>query len=405
MANETNIMCPKCGAEFPLTEAVSHRLREQMTAEFEEERKSLNAALTEREAKLAADQKALQEEVAQRVETERKKLIDEAAHQAEERLGTQMRDLQNQLQEKRAKLKEAQEAELKLRREQRKLEETKSSLELEVERRLAAERKKIADTARAQATEAERLNLAEKDKVISDLQHEIKNLKQKADQSSVQLQGETLELELEKELRGAFPYDDIAEVKKGQRGADISQGVRTNQGSDCGAILWEAKRARRWSGRWLAKLKEDQRAAHADLAVIVTTCPPDGVEGIGQQDGVWVCEPAFAVALGSALRQGLISTTAQRVQESNRAEKAQLLYDHVCSVEFRQHIQALVETFVGLKQQLEAEQRALAKQWKEREQQLHKALTHTAMVYGGVQGIAGREALPEIARLQLPGAA
>lgn len=107
----------------------------------------------------------------------------------------------------------------------------------------------------------------------------------------------------------------------------------------------------------------------------------------------------------STLRQGLAGTAAQRVQQANRVDKAQLLYDHVCNVEFRQHVRGLVEAFVGLKEQLEGEQRVLVKQCKQREQQLQKALTHTAMIYGGVQDIPGREALPEIAPLQLPGAA
>jgi hypothetical protein len=202
-------------------------------------------------------------------------------------------------------------------------------------------------------------------------------------------------------LRNTFRFDEIAEVKKGQRGADVQQRVRTSNGLDCGAILWETKRAKNWSTDWPEKLKEDQREAKADLAVIVTTCPPEGVRGIGQMDGVWVCEPAFALGLGAALRQGLLSTAAQRLQQANRADKMAMLYDHLCSVEFRQHVEAIVESFLGLKEQLDSERRVFARQWKEREQQLEKAITHTAMLYGGVQGIAGREALPEIRTLRL----
>lgn len=411
MTNETNITCPKCGAEIPLTEAVSHHIREQLAGDFDKQRQELNAAIAAREEKLNTArmeleqrQQALQAEVSRQLAAERQALLAEAGRQAEARLGTQIRDLESQVTEQRGKLKTAQDAELALRKRQREVEESAANLQLEVARKLDAERAKIADTARQQAVEAERLKLADKEKLIGDLQREIQNLKQKSEQGSTQLQGETLELDLENQLRSAFPFDEIMEVKKGQRGADATQRVRTNTGFDCGSILWQAKRARNWSSDWPEKLKEDQRAAKADLAVIVTTCPPAEVRGIGEMDGVWVCETPFAIALACALRHGLVSVAVQRQQQAGRADKMSLLYDHVCSVEFRQHIEALVEAFKGLQEQLAAEQRAYARQWKEREQQLEKAITHTARLYGSIQGIAGREALPEITPLQLSGA-
>jgi hypothetical protein len=252
--------------------------------------------------------------------------------------------------------------------------------------------------------ETERLKLAEKEEVIKGLQTQIEALRQRAEQGSMQLQGETLEVTVESDLRTAFPFDEIVEVKKGERGADVLQRVRTNIGMNCGAILWETKRARNWSAGWIEKLKEDQREAKAELAALVTTCPPQGLRGIGLMDGVWICEPAFACALAAALRQGLVSTAVQRAQETGRAEKMAQLYDYLCGVEFRQHVEGIVDSFVALKEQLEAERRAFARQWKEREQQITKAIQHTAMLYGGIQGVAGRTALPEIRALQLPGA-
>lgn len=407
--NDTIITCPKCGADIPLTEAVSHRLREQFEAEFEKRRAELNSALESRERQLAAETTAVekrardvQAEVDRQLEAARGKLFTDATRQAEERLAARLKSLESENADQRARLKAAQDAELALLKQKRELEEARSALELETARKLETERKQIADTARQQALEAERLKLADKDNVIKDLQEQIAILQQRAGQGSMQLQGETLELDLEHQLRAAFRSDDITEVKKGQRGADITQRVRTGAGADCGAILWEAKRAKNWAADWIEKLKQDQRDAKAELAAVVTTCPPDGLRGIGQVDGVWVCEPAFAVGLAAALRQGLISTAVQRVQQENRSCKMAALYDHLCSVEFRQHIEALVESFIGLRQQLDAEQRAFARQWKEREQQLQKAINHTALLYGNIQGIAGREALPEISSLALP---
>jgi hypothetical protein len=407
--NDTNITCPKCGAEIPLTEAVSHRLRDQFSADFEKQRTELNAALAERERKLTQQKVALEQRaqsvettVQQRLVAERNQLLAAATKEAEESIGLKLRDALAQVEEQRRRLDSARDAELALLKEKRTLEEAQKNVELEIARKLEEERQKIADAARQLGAEAERLKLADKEKVIADLQREIQNLKQKAEQGSMQLQGETLELELEQQLRSAFPFDEITEVKKGQRGADVTQHVRTNAGFDCGTVIWEAKRARNWSAECPEKLKDDQREAKADLAVIVTTCPPESVRGIGFVYGTWVCEVPFILPLALALRQGIVSTAAQRVQQANRADKAAALYDHLCSVGFRQHVEAMVESFIGLKEQLEAEKRAFARQWKEREAQLEKAITHTAMLYGGIQGIAGREALPEIRNLALP---
>ena len=238
--SESNITCPKCGAEIPLTEAVSHRLREQLEADFDRQRAELNLALKKREQQLETRRialeertKSLQAEVARQVEAEREKLRAESARQAEERLGTELKDLHNQLAERNAKLKAAQNAELELRKKQRELEDAKRDFELQLARKLDEERHKIADAARQQATEAERLKLADKEKVIADLQQQIAQLKQKAEQGSMQLQGETLELELERELRAAFPFDQLMRSRKACGAPTVS--------SACGPVpAWSA---------------------------------------------------------------------------------------------------------------------------------------------------------------------
>jgi hypothetical protein len=321
---------------------------------------------------------------------------------AARRVETELKDLKAQLAEQDVKLANSQKIELDLRKKQRELEAARNEIELEMIRKLDAERAKIAESARLQVEEAGRLKLADQEQVIKGLRDQIEALKQRADQGSIQLQGETLEVELEHDLRRAFPFDEIAEVKKGQRGADVTQRVRTNAGLDCGAILWEAKRARNWSDDWPAKLKEDQREAKSDLAVLVATCLPVGIRGIGQFDGIWVCEPALAPILAAALRQGLVSVAMQRLQDTGRAGKMNQLYDYVCGVEFRQHIEGMVESFSALQDQLAAEQRAFARQWKEREQQITSAIHHAAMLYGSIQGVVGRDVLPGIQSLQLP---
>lgn len=65
---------------------------------------------------------------------------------------------------------------------------------------------------------------------------------------------------------------------------------------DCGALLWEAKRAKNWAPAWISKLKADQREARAELAVLVI--PPD--TGRRFQAQRLVCSRIKAFARSSA---------------------------------------------------------------------------------------------------------
>jgi len=102
----------------------------------------------------------------------------------------------------------------------------------------------------------------EKDKKMQDVLKANEELRKKIEQGSQQTQGETLELELESKLKSEFPTDKILEVKKGQRGADVSQEVIDKLGRSCAIILWESKNAE-WTNGWIGKLKEDQRDCNA----------------------------------------------------------------------------------------------------------------------------------------------
>lgn len=410
LMNDLTIACPNCGATVPLSNAVSQALREDLAREFEAKRREQETALTAREQKLreglaAVEQqkRCLEQEIEHRLAQEKQRLFAQAQEQIQERLALEIQDLQARLSEQKHQLAAAQAAELDLRRRQRELESAKAALELEVARTLDAERARIREEACKSAAENERLKLAEKEKLIADLQREIRNLKQRAEQGPTQLQGEVLELDIEARLKEQFPRDLLEEVARGQRGADVLQRVRTNAGQDCGTILWEAKRAKNWSGNWPAKLKEDQRAAKADLAVLVSqTLPPD-VHSFGIVDAVWVCDPPSLIPLAMALRQGLVAAAFARQAEAGRQTKQEQLYQYLTSVEFRQRVEGVVEAFLALRDDLEAEKRALQKHWARREKQLDQAIAHTATLYGGVQGIVGQSALPDIAPLQLPG--
>ena len=109
------------------------------------------------------------------------------------------------------------------------------------------------------------------------MRRQIEDLKRKAEQGSQQLQGEAGEGELESLLRASFPSDEISAIGQGVRGADVHQIVIDPRGGKVGAIVWECKNTRNWSDGWIAKLKQDQRSLHADVAILVTATLAQGL--------------------------------------------------------------------------------------------------------------------------------
>jgi hypothetical protein len=89
----------------------------------------------------------------------------------------------------------------------------------------------------------------------------------------------------------------------------------------CGTILWESKRRKNWSDGWLPKLRDDQRAAKADIAVILSQVLPKEVETFGFLDGVWVADPKVALPVALSLRQSLIEISAARQGFPRPADK------------------------------------------------------------------------------------
>jgi hypothetical protein len=404
------LTCPNCGTEIRLEEAVTHRIREQLQREFNAEVGKREKSLADRETKVAAlqaaltkDKETLEQEIELRLQTRSIEVRQQAQKQAEDTLAFQLKDLRAQLGEKHRKLAEAMNAELELRKKQRELESRQQELEFEVARKIDQERDAIRREARATSAEEERSRLSEKDKLISDLQTQIDVLKQKAEQGSQQLQGEVFELELEFLLKQRFPSDEIMPVLKGTRGADLRQLVKTTGQTVCGTIIWETKRTRNWSQGWISKLKDDQRAQAAELAVLVTESLPENVKTFEFMNGIWVTAPSCALALGAALRQGLLAVANERLAANGKSGKIDQLYNYLAGIEFRQKIEAIVEAFVAMQTDLETEKRLFAKTWAKREKQITQVITNTAEMYGSVQGVVGQSTLPEIECLALPG--
>lgn len=401
------ITCPRCHFEFEITEVMRAQITSEVRTEFESEaaarQAELNAAKRELEKErldIKAARLAIEGEVRAQVASQRDAILKEARKSAENELTAELRDRDDQLTTLKKKLKTAQDSELELRKRERQLQERTEELQLEVARQLDSERDKLRANIREQLEQQHLLKDTEKEKQISDMRRQIDDLKRKAEQGSQQLQGEAQEIVLNDLLSDAFPADTIERVGKGIVGGDALQTVLDLGGAACGTILWESKRTKNWSNGWLPKLRDDQRSARSACAVIVTEVLPDGIRTFGLVDGVWVCSWPCAIGLATALRTGLLEVAKGRLALQGQNEKMEMVYNYLSSPEFRHRVAGIVEAFVTLQQDLEAEKRSMQRVWSKREKQVQRALTNTAALYGDLQGIIGAS-LPVIDALSL----
>jgi len=404
---DQQISCPHCGKVIPLTETLSNQIKDDVRKEYEKRERDKEVELKKREEDLARrnrqleeDKKSVDDMVSRKLAVEKARLKHEADKRAREEMDSAIKDLQEENSRKEEQLKTARTHELELRQKARELEEQKNSLELEVARKIDAEREKIKQSTLEMFSEEHRLKDMEKDKKISDMLKTIEELKRKGEQGSMQTQGEVLETDLEALLKARFPIDVIEPVAKGIRGADIIHRVYSRSGALCGTIAWESKRTKAWNDEWIGKLKDDQREIKADVAVIVTETMPKGITTFGMLEGVWVTDVSTAVNLAEVLRVMLTQLAHSRLSAVGKGEKMEAIYNYLSGPEFKQKIEAIVESFTTMKEDLDREKNAMLKLWAKREKQIERVVTNTVRMYGDMQGIIGAT-LPEIKSLEL----
>ena len=410
---EPTIICPNCKTEIKLTESLAAPLIETTRIEYEKRLSQKDAdiskretAMREKEEALSKAKEAIDEQIAEKVKLERAQIITEEAKKARlavatdlEQKSTELEDLKNALNQQGEKLAEAQKAQVELIRKQRELDDAKREMELTIEKRIQEKLDTTREQARKEAEEQLKLKVMEKEQTISSMQKQIEELKRKAEQGSQQLQGEVQELELESLLKAKFPHDSIMPVPKGEHGGDVLQCVVGPMGLACGTIIWESKRTKNWSDGWLVKLREDQRMAKAEIAVIVSQTLPKEIETFDLVDGVWVTHPRAALPVALSLRQSLIEIAAARQASEGQQTKMELVYQYLTGPRFRQRVQAIVEAFSSMQEDLEKEKKVIMKQWAKRDEQIERVMQATVGMYGDLQGIAGKT-LQEIEGLE-----
>ncbi len=413
--SEPIIICPSCKTEIKLTESLAAPLIASTRLEYEKRLAQKDAevakhemSLREREEAISKAQQTIDDQVTEKLKLERGKIATEEAKKAKLALQADidqstraLADLQEVVTQQNAKLAEAQKAQADLLRKQRELDDAKREVELTVEKRVQEGLTATREQAKKEAEEGLKFKVMEAEQTISAMQKQIEELKQKAEQGSQQLQGEVQELELEALLHAKFPRDTIEPVPKGEHGGDALQHVAGPNGQPCGTIIWESKRTKNWSDGWLAKLREDQRTAKAEIAVIVSQSLPKEVETFGLVDNVWVTHTKTVLPLALALRHTLIEVASARQASEGQQTKTEMIYQYLTGPRFRHRVEAIVESFSSMQEDLDKEKKAIIKQWAKREEQIDRVMQATAGMYGDLQGIAGKT-IQEIEGLSLP---
>ena len=416
---EPTIICPHCKTEIKLTESLAAPLIESTRKQFAQQLAQKDRDMAERakalqaqEQQLIEEKRTLEAQVAGQVEAQlhqaRARIVAEESQKAQqaaaidlEQKARELTDLHAVLDQRNAKLREAQNAQAELIKQQRALDDEKRALELTVQQRIQEGLTATRQEAKKEAEDALNLKVMEKEQTITAMQRQIEDLRRRAEQGSQQLQGEVQELELENLLRMKFPFDAIEPVPKGEYGGDVVQRVLSAGGQPSGTILWESKRTKNWSDGWLAKLREDQRTAKAEIAVLVSQVLPKGVETFEMVEGIWVTHPRAALPVAALLRQSLLEIALARQASDGQQTKTEMIYQYLTGPRFRQRVEAIVEAFSTMQEDLDREKKAIMKQWAKRGEQIERVMQATVGMYGDLQGIAGKS-LQEIEGLELP---
>ncbi len=398
------ITCPNCNTQFEPSDAIREEVQKELRLKMADWQKTQNDKFKEKEAALQKQLTDKDHEIDKRLAEEKQKLEVVLQQSIRKSVATdyenQLKMLQQSATDNEGKLKLARQKELEFMQKEQAFKNKEAEQELTLQKKLNEVREKLSteirhiENQRLQTMENEfKLKMAEKDKQLEDQKKLAEEMRKKAEQGSMQLQGEVQELLLEDLLRSSFPFDKVVPVGKGVRGADCIQIVCNNFGNECGKIIYESKRTSNFGPDWIDKLKADMRSQGADIAVIVTQTMPKDMYRFGEKDGVYVCSFTEAISLAMVLRAGVVKIATLTKNQVNKGDKMHLLYDYLTSNEFAEQWKAIREGFMSMRLSIQKERDAMEKLWKAREKQLEKVLLNAAHIRGSIEGIAGADAV------------
>jgi hypothetical protein len=356
----------------------------------------------ENDRRIAAEREKAKKDARKQLAADKLRIQREADKKAQASVSSKFDDLRRQLKASEDARREVQKREAAIQKRESLLKTKEQDIQKQITRAVETTRKRTELETREEIEKENYTRELQQQKTNSDLKKQLAEMKRKLEQSSQQSQGEVMELELEKSLKAEFPADDITRIAKGKFGADILHKVMSPNGQHCGTIVWESKNSQKgWKKEWLTKLRSDQRREKAEIAVIVSSILPKNMRcHFGQVTGVWVTDFSVASPLATALRVNLIELARYRMTDQGKSEKMAILYRYLISTGFRQRVEAIVEAFSTMKDDLDKEKQAIEKGWAKREKHLNLVLQSVSGMVGDIQAIT--PAFPRIKRLELP---
>ena len=237
--SNTTIKCQNCGTQIEEKFKQQHLLEQKkLQDEIEAKRKEYKTHLDQLKAKeeaLLEEKEKFDEQLRKAtnalLKQERNKLYDEIKKELTLEQSESVALLQKEIAQKSAQVQELGAAKIMIEQLKREKEEAAMAAKLEAQKSLNEELRlekeklsKLAEEERAriakQVAEENELKLKAKDEQMEQLKRSLEDAKRKAEQGSMQVQGEALELTIESWLSTQFPFDTIEEVKKGAFGAD-----------------------------------------------------------------------------------------------------------------------------------------------------------------------------------------
>jgi hypothetical protein len=404
-----DIKCPNCGHVFDVENVLAADIEKKLQQEFQHKLKESLNKVEESEKKLEAEKLLFEEKkkneneiFLKKMQQEKLKIEKDVQEQLTKSISSdfenRLRILQEEKNDNEEKLKEARKKELEFLQKEQQLQNKEAELEITIQKKLQEERHNLGEQIRKQEIEKNALKESEYmlrtrelEKQLEDNKKLVDEMKRKAEQGSMQLQGEVQEQALEEMLAATFPFDIISEVGKGVRGADCIQTVRNHVGQECGKIIYESKRTEAFTAEWIDKLKKDMLAQKADIAVIVTKTMPKDLQQFGEKNGVYICTFGEARSLAMVLRNAIIKISESRSSQENKGEKMVAMYNYLTSHEFIGNMNAMREGFRGLRSMMQKEREDFEKNFKKKEKQIELIIQNSLHISGSVEGIAGQD--------------
>jgi hypothetical protein len=400
MENKLNVCCPICNHQFDIEieDVMAANVEKKISEEFVERLKIAEEKIKS-ELSLELDKKDEQLKELRKVELDKIQLVKQMKDLKEQAEVDLALAVELKLQEREAEIKLSAEkfandkAAITLSEKERELKKKTDEFEL----LLAQKSMEASNKARSE----EQMKNAELQKQLDDQKVLVEEMRRKGAQVSMQLQGEVQEVAIEEYLLGTFLMDEIEEIKKGARGADCLQIVNTRAQKRCGTIYYESKRTKDFKKEWIEKFKVDMRLKGATFGVLVTEVMPKNMLRFGLMEGIWICTFEDFKGLSLVLRETVIKLSEVQLAQENKGEKVTILYDYLAGNEFRSHVEAIVESFVQMQTDLDAEKRALNGIWNKRQKQIEKVSMNTINMHSSIKGIVGNSIL-SIKALELP---